>query len=90
MPSAPVERILARLENVRPSGEGWSARCPAHDDRMNSLSIGQGEDGRALVHCFAGCETNHVVGAIGLKMSHLFPDPGRGGRERKGGRSYLF
>jgi hypothetical protein len=34
-----IEGILARLEQVRPSGGGWIARCPAHEDRKPSLSI---------------------------------------------------
>lgn len=31
--------VLARLKNVVRSGEGWTARCPAHSDGRNSLSI---------------------------------------------------
>jgi hypothetical protein len=30
-------------------------------------------DGRVLVHCFAGCETQSVLGAVGLDMTDLFP-----------------
>jgi hypothetical protein len=33
--------LLARLKGVRRSGEGWTAKCPAHEDRQNSLSIHQ-------------------------------------------------
>lgn len=82
----PVENILARLEaggfTPRPSGAGsgagWIARCPAHDDRQPSLSVGVAEDGKVLVHCHAGCETEWVVGALGLTMADLMPgDPRR-------------
>jgi hypothetical protein len=31
--------ILARLKGVRRSGEGWTAKCPAHKDKQNSLSV---------------------------------------------------
>jgi hypothetical protein len=52
------------------------ARCPAHDDRDPSLSVREADDGRCLVHCFAGCPTEEVIGAVGLKWSDLFePDP---------------
>ena len=69
----PAERLLERLERVRRSGDGWTALCPAHDDRNPSLSISEGQDGQALVHCFAGCPTEEVVEVVGLKMSDLWP-----------------
>lgn len=65
--------LLSRLERVRPAGAGWSARCPAHEDRTASLSIAIGNDGRILAHCFAGCSVHDVLGAIGLTVSDLFP-----------------
>ena len=49
------------------------ARCPAHDDRNASLSISQGEDGRALIHCHAGCDPERILGALGLGWPDLFP-----------------
>jgi hypothetical protein len=33
------------------------------------------EDGRILVHCFAGCGAADVVGAVGLTVSDLFEKP---------------
>jgi hypothetical protein len=74
MASAPVERLLARLKRVRKSGKGWAAFCPAHDDRSPSLSIAEGDDGRALVHCFAGCRGEEIARAVGLEVRDLFPD----------------
>ena len=49
-----IDRLLRCLKNVQPSGGEWSARCPAHRDRVNSLSISEGADGRVLLHCHAG------------------------------------
>jgi len=72
VPSEPVRRVLEKLRNVRPSGKGWSAICPAHDDQHNSLSIHEGPDGRALLHCFAACEITEIVKAIGLELRDLF------------------
>lgn len=56
-------------------GESWSARCPAHDDREPSLSIGIGKDARVLLHCHAGCQVEAIVGALGLVMKDLMPMP---------------
>jgi DNA primase len=46
--SAPVEKLIQRLHAKR-SGNGWIAKCPAHDDHKPSLSIDEGADGRALI-----------------------------------------
>ena len=72
-----VDVVLTRLERVRRSGDGWVARCPAHEDRSPSLSVREGGDGRVLVYCHAGCCTEDVVAAIGLSMRDLFADSGR-------------
>ena len=69
-----TDEFLTRLEGVRRSGQGHIARCPAHDDRRQSLSISTGTDGRILLRCHAGCETEAVVGAMGLTLADLMPD----------------
>ena len=68
-----VDVVIARLSQVRQRGKGWAARCPAHDDKGPSLSINEGDDGRVLLHCFAGCAAAGVVAALGLTLAHLFP-----------------
>jgi len=68
-----IQGLLSRLELVHPSGPGrWIARCPAHADRSPSLSIGEGGDGRVLLHCFAGCELSDIARALGLTLANLF------------------
>jgi putative DNA primase/helicase len=57
---------IAALLNARPSGRGWIARCPAHDDRSPSLSITVSREGRAMLKCFAGCPTTDVFTALRL------------------------
>ena len=65
--------ILSKLESVKKTPAGYTARCPAHDDQRSSLSLAIGEDGRTLLHCHAGCSTEAIVGKLGLTMRHLMP-----------------
>lgn len=68
-----IDNILPHLDKVKKSGKGYQARCPAHEDKGPSLSLREGDDGRVLLHCHAGCSTASVLAAIGLSMSDLFP-----------------
>ena len=68
-----IDNILQLLGKVKKSGKGYQACCPAHEDRGPSLSLREGDDGRVLLHCFAGCSAGAVMAAIGLTMADLFP-----------------
>ncbi len=68
-----MDEFLRRLDGVRRSGSGWTAKCPGHDDRHASLSVGEGGDGRVLLKCFAGCEAEALVAALGLTLADLMP-----------------
>jgi len=71
----PGHRVLARLERVFDRGYGqFFARCPAHDDTNPSLSIKVLDDGRVLLHCFAGCAIVDVLSAIQLEFADLYPN----------------
>jgi hypothetical protein len=73
--SDPLKHVLDRLAtagNLKQTGSGWSARCPAHDDRQASLSIGEGDAGRVLLKCHAGCDHKAVLAALGLEERDLF------------------
>ena len=70
----PIDELLHRLDGVVKRGNGWYAKCPAHEDRKPSLSVGTGEDGRILLHCFVGCPKLDVIGALGLELRDLMPD----------------
>ena len=64
---------VAHRFDARRVGDGrWVARCPAHPDRSPSLSLKE-DDGRILLHCFAGCPTDQVLIAAGLDWTDLFP-----------------
>ncbi|MFK3739394.1 DNA primase [Massilia sp. TN1-12] len=70
-----ADALLSRLERVRKTGNGrWVSRCPAHDDKGPSLSVRELDDGRVLLHCFAGCEAQSVLDAVGLTFEDLFPE----------------
>jgi hypothetical protein len=66
--------VLSRLKKIKLTSSGWEAMCPAHDDvKRQSLSIAEGDDGRTLLHCYAGCELEAIVAAVGLTLADLFP-----------------
>ncbi len=71
--TTPTERLLAKLPDAKKSGKGWSARCPAHEDRRASLSISEGDNGGVVLHCHAGCEPADIVAALGLTLADLMP-----------------
>ena len=71
-PSGPVRQLLERLERVESRNGSYIALCPAHDDTEPSLSVSEGEDGRALIKCFAGCTPERITAALGLRMGDLF------------------
>ena len=56
----------------------FSSQCPAHEDRSPSLSITELGDGRILLYCFAGCETEEILRAVGWEWGHVMGgDPAR-------------
>jgi hypothetical protein len=64
---------FADLVHASPNGRGrWQARCPAHPDRSPSLAITEGDEGRVLVRCWVGCDTQAILAALGLTMRDLF------------------
>nr|WP_225780484.1 virulence-associated protein E [Pseudomonas sp. Marseille-Q3773] len=72
--SACLDKVILRLEKVKPTGTGkWKACCPAHDDKHPSLAISETSDGVILLKCWAGCTTREIVSAIGLELRDLFP-----------------
>lgn len=73
-----IDLIIARLKNkgyrVKYTGKNsYMAQCPCHEDKEPSLAVSEGDDGRVLLKCFAGCRTEDIVKALGLSMADLFP-----------------
>ena len=73
-----IDDVVARLEGVKRSGKAFVAKCPAHEDHRQSLGVSEGNDGRVLLKCYAGCDTVAVCGAMGFKLADLFADRGNG------------
>lgn len=80
------EEFLELLDGVRKGSQGWMARCPSHDDDSPSLSVSTGDDGRILVHCFAGCTAEEITDALGLHIRDLFPTQSTNPRVRRDAR----
>lgn len=59
----------------RGSATNKNARCPAHDDRAPSLSVGVKPDGVVVLNCHGGpkCPTEDVMAALELPMAALWP-----------------
>jgi 5S rRNA maturation endonuclease (ribonuclease M5) len=67
-----VDQVAARIGGkVQRSGNGLSLCCPAHEDSNPSLSVSEGEGGRVLIHCHAGCSLDAVLSAAGLEHADL-------------------
>lgn len=69
----PIDKVLDRIDGVDRSN---MARCPAHDDKNPSLSIREGNEGRALLKCHAGCAYEDILAAMGLERKDLNPNSG--------------
>ncbi len=73
-----LTEFLDRLPSYRKSGKGaYMAQCPAHDDRSPSLRITEGNDGRVLIYCYAGCSVHEVCAAVQIDVADLFPPTDR-------------
>ena len=67
-----LDNLLSRLTKVKGRAGNFVACCPAHDDSSPSLAVKE-QDGKIILHCFAGCSVQEIVGAVGMDMTDLFP-----------------
>ncbi len=91
MSTSPVDLVVSQLKTrglkvTQAKGGKYEAQCPVHEDHKSSLSISEGDDGRALVHCHAlsGCTFDSIISALELQPSDLFVKTG----ERKVASSF--
>jgi len=67
-----LDDFLGRLSDVHETDRGFIARCPAHEDRSPSLSVGEAHSGWAFVlHCHAGCDPLAVLQAVGMEWKDI-------------------
>jgi hypothetical protein len=61
-----AEHIAIALGGVERQDKpgSWKACCPCHEDDKPSLSITDGDGGRPLLWCFAGCEYEDLRAAL--------------------------
>ena len=67
-----LEDFVELLDGARRIKNGYLAKCPAHLDRTPSLTVSEGDDGRLLLFCHAGCQLQSVLDALRLHITDLF------------------
>jgi hypothetical protein len=73
-----IDTVLDRLGpyKLRENGrDRWRAACPACGaTNPSTLSIGIGDNGGVLLHCFhSECDVEQIAQALGLDLVDLFP-----------------
>lgn len=72
MTATDIQEVLRYFDGVKRCSEGqYMARCPCHDDKKQSLSIGRGQKG-VVLKCQAGCDTRDIIARVGLRACDLF------------------
>ena len=66
-----IRQLADQFSGVKWQGDRFMAQCPAHEDRKPSLSAATGDDGRVLLKCHAGCQTEDVLLAMHLTYADL-------------------
>lgn len=71
-----IQEFVNHFQGVKHSGDNqYNAKCPAHSDSRNSLSIGfSKEKNHILINCHAGCSAEDVLKSIGLSMKDLYSE----------------
>ena len=65
------DRITQALHEQGCNGRRGSYQCPAHPDRLPSLSVSY-KDEKVLLHCFAGCDAEAIMDSLGMTTRDLF------------------
>ncbi len=61
--------ILSLLKNVRQTSNGYTSRCPSHDDNKNSLSVNKDTGGKVLFYCHAGCSFQDIIASLNVSTN---------------------
>jgi hypothetical protein len=82
-----LEVLIEALEKAGCKPVRGGARCPAHDDKVASLTYKQGTKG-ATVFCHAGCTAKQIVESIGLTLRDLFDNRSPNGERGHGSEQH--
>ena len=70
-----ADHLLSLLRNVKRTRAGhWIASCPTRDDKHPSMTIKELDDGRILIHDFAGSSAQEILDSVGQTFSDLYPE----------------
>ena len=67
----PLDRLAPKL-GLHRSGAAWRGPCPLHGGRKSPFALKQGQGGRLLVHCHAGCASAAILAE--LRRRALLPE----------------
>lgn len=74
----PIDFFLAHLHKYRSYHRGYTAHCPAHNDKNASLMIWEDEtDGHVGVKCHAGCSRKSICDVLSIKEEELYIKSGK-------------
>lgn len=66
-----LSELISRFRvDRRISPSSYQCHCPVHEDQTASLTISE-KDGKYLLHCHAGCQTEDILSAVGLTFQDL-------------------
>ncbi len=77
-----ISEFLALVREPKPHQNYWLAKCPAHDDRKRSLSVGEGDAG-VLLKCHAGCSVDDICRNLGIATADLFYEKAVAGKREE-------
>src|SRR4051812_44634091 len=83
-----IHEFLSRFDRTTPAGGQCKVKCPAHDDKTASLAVKEGDDGKIVLFCHAGCSTDRILAAMNLTNRDLFTESGSSAKREAAIYSY--
>ena len=60
-----------QIKTARGCKSTYITRCPAHNDKVASLSISESNEGKILLNCHANCDADEILNRVGLSWKDL-------------------
>jgi putative DNA primase/helicase len=74
MTATAYERIIDKLEEVKPNGDKARALCPAHDGTNPTALAIRRIEGSVLLYCHVGCTVEDILASLEMRKSDLYDD----------------